>query len=37
VGFVTPINAAPGIGSNWCGSAFVAKFSVDMTAAANLK
>ena len=33
----TPINPYPAPGSNWCGSSFIAKFSVDMTAAANLK
>jgi Bacterial protein of unknown function (Gcw_chp) len=33
----TPINPFPAPGSNWCGSSFVAKFSVDMTAVANLK
>jgi hypothetical protein len=33
----TPINPFPAPGSNWCGSAFIAKFSVDMTALANLK
>ena len=33
----TPINPFPAPGSNWCGSAFIAKFSVDMTAVANLK
>jgi hypothetical protein len=32
----TPINPG-GPGSNWCGSTFIAKFAVDMTAAANLK
>jgi len=33
---VTPINTG-GAGSNWCGSAGVAKLSVDLTAMANLK
>lgn len=33
--FVTPINT--GVGSKWCGSAFVAKLSADLTAAAHLK
>jgi uncharacterized protein (TIGR02001 family) len=33
----TPINPFPAPGSNWCGSSFIAKFSVDMTAVANLK
>jgi uncharacterized protein (TIGR02001 family) len=33
---VTAINPG-GAGSNWCGSAFIAKFSVDLTAMANLK
>jgi uncharacterized protein (TIGR02001 family) len=32
-GFITPINPAPGFGSSWCGSAFVAKFSADLTSA----
>lgn len=36
-GFVTAANPAPGFGSNWCGSAFIAKFSADLTASANLK
>jgi uncharacterized protein (TIGR02001 family) len=35
-GNITPINAAPGYGSKWCGAAFIAKLSVDLTAA-NLK
>ena len=34
--FSTAINPG-GPGSNWCGARFVAKLSVDMTAAANLK
>ena len=33
---VTPINPG-GTGSNWCGAAGIAKLSVDLTAAANLK
>ncbi len=33
---ITPINPS-GLGSNWCGSAFVAKLSVDMTVNTNLK
>jgi Bacterial protein of unknown function (Gcw_chp) len=33
----TPINPFPDPGSNWCGASFIAKLSVDMTAAANLK
>jgi hypothetical protein len=33
----TPINPFPLPGSNWCGSAFIAKFSMDMTLGANLK
>jgi len=33
---VTPINPG-GFSSKWCGSAFIAKFSADLTAAANLK
>jgi hypothetical protein len=33
----TPINPFPAPGSSWCGAAFIAKLSVDMTAAANLK
>ena len=33
----TPINPSPAPGSNWCGTSFIAKFSVDMTAVANLK
>jgi Bacterial protein of unknown function (Gcw_chp) len=33
---VTPINPG-GAGSNWCGAAGIAKLSVDLTAAANLK
>ena len=32
----TAINPA-GIGSNWCGSAFIAKLSADLTAMTNLK
>jgi hypothetical protein len=35
LGNVTPINPG-GIGSKWCGSAFIAKLSVDLTSA-NLK
>lgn len=35
-GNVTAINPG-GFGSKWCGSAFIAKFSADLTAAANLK
>jgi hypothetical protein len=34
---VTPINPFPDPGSSWCGASFIAKLSVDMTAAANLK
>lgn len=30
-GFITPINPPPGIGSNWCGAAFIAKLSADLT------
>jgi uncharacterized protein (TIGR02001 family) len=33
---ITSINPS-GLGSNWCGEAFVAKLSFDMTASANLK
>ena len=33
----TAINPFPAPGSNWCGSAFIAKFSMDMTLGANLK
>jgi hypothetical protein len=33
----TPINPFPDPGSSWCGASFIAKLSVDMTAAANLK
>jgi Bacterial protein of unknown function (Gcw_chp) len=33
----TPINPFPAPGSSWCGASFIAKLSVDMTAAANLK
>jgi Bacterial protein of unknown function (Gcw_chp) len=33
----TPINPSPDPGSSWCGASFIAKLSVDMTAAANLK
>jgi uncharacterized protein (TIGR02001 family) len=33
---ITSINPS-GLGSNWCGSAFVAKLSFDMTANTNLK
>jgi uncharacterized protein (TIGR02001 family) len=36
-GFVTPINAAPGYGSNWCGQRFTAKFSADVTLQSNIK
>lgn len=35
-GYVTPANAS-GLGSDWCGSTFVAKLSFDMTASQNLK
>jgi hypothetical protein len=38
--FVTPINPGTGttaLGSNWCGAAGIAKFSVDLTAMADLK
>jgi hypothetical protein len=35
-GSVTPINPS-GVGSNWCGSTFIAKFSADLTAMTNLK
>ena len=30
-GFITPINATPGYGSNWCGASFIAKLSADLT------
>jgi hypothetical protein len=33
---ITPINPS-GLGSNWCGAAFVAKLSIDLTANTNLK
>jgi hypothetical protein len=33
---ITPINPS-GLGSNWCGSTFVAKLSFDLTASQNLK
>jgi len=33
---VTPINPT-GAGSGWCGAAFIAKLSADLTASANLK
>jgi hypothetical protein len=33
----TPINPFAAPGSSWCGASFIAKLSVDMTAAANLK
>ncbi len=36
VGNVTAINTT-GLGSNWCGSTFVAKLSFDLTANTNLK
>ena len=36
-GFITAINPAPGIGSGWCGQAFVAKFSADIVASQHLK
>jgi uncharacterized protein (TIGR02001 family) len=36
-GYITPINAAPGYGSNWCGAAFTAKLSADLTVNSNLK
>lgn len=36
LGNATPINTG-GIGSKWCGSAYVAKFSADLTAMTNLK
>ncbi len=32
-GFITPINPAPGFGSNWCGARFTAKLSADITTA----
>ncbi|MBS0531090.1 MAG: hypothetical protein JSS22_17110 [Proteobacteria bacterium] len=35
-GNATPINTG-GIGSNWCGSTFIAKLSADLTAMTNLK
>jgi len=35
-GNVTALNPS-GLGSNWCGSAFVAKLSFDLTASTNLK
>ncbi len=31
VGFITPINPAPGFGSKWCGATGIAKLSVDTT------
>ena len=37
MGFITPINAAPGFGSKWCGAAFVAKLSADLTLNQNIK
>ncbi|SFL27545.1 conserved hypothetical protein [Bradyrhizobium sp. NFR13] len=36
-GFVTAINPAPGIGSNWCGATGIVKLSADLTAMSNLK
>ncbi len=36
-GFITAINPAPGLGSNWCSASYVAKFSADLTALSNLK
>ena len=36
-GFVTAINPAPGIGSNWCGATGIVKLSADLTALTNLK
>ncbi len=36
-GAITAINPAPGLASNWCSSAYVAKFSADLTALSNLK
>ena len=30
-GNITPINPAPGIGSNWCGATFIAKLTADLT------
>jgi hypothetical protein len=33
----TPINPFPAPGSSWCGASYIAKLSVDMTAAANPK
>jgi hypothetical protein len=35
-GNFTPINPS-GVGSNWCGSTFIAKLSADLTAMTNLK
>lgn len=35
-GSITPINTS-GLASNWCGAAFVAKLSFDMTVNSNLK
>ncbi|ACI94382.1 conserved hypothetical protein [Afipia carboxidovorans OM5] len=36
-GYVTSINAAPGFGSTWCGAAFIAKLSADLTLMSNIK
>lgn len=35
-GFITPINPS-GLGSNWCGAAFIVSLKADLTASANLK
>jgi uncharacterized protein (TIGR02001 family) len=34
---ITPINPSPAPGSNWCGAAFTAKLSADLTVNSNLK
>jgi uncharacterized protein (TIGR02001 family) len=37
-GFIIPgLNPAPGLGSKWCGSTFVAKLSADLTLNQNVK
>lgn len=36
-GFITPINPAPGFGSNWCGGRFFATLKADLTILQNLK
>jgi uncharacterized protein (TIGR02001 family) len=35
-GFITPLNPS-GLGSNWCGAAFIVALKADLTASANLK